>query len=97
MSRLSMNELTTFRWSFDEDVVQYQRAGYDAIGLWRRKLTDFGEERAVELLAESQLQVSSVFFAGGFTGSDGRSFAESIDDAAAALGRTSCPRSMRAP
>lgn len=85
MPRLSMNELTTFRWSFDEDVVHYQRSGYDAIGLWRRKLADFGEERAVELLAECQLQVSSVFFAGGFTGSDGGSFAESIDDAAAAL------------
>jgi sugar phosphate isomerase/epimerase len=85
MARISMNELTTFRWSFDEDVLHYQHVGFQSIGLWRRKLADFGEERAVELLAESQLQVSSLFFAGGFTGGDGRSFAESIDDAAAAL------------
>lgn len=85
MPRLSMNELTTFRWSFDEDVFRYQQAGYQAIGLWRRKLADFGEERAVELLADSTLAVSTLFFTGGFTGSDGRTLAESVDDAAAAL------------
>ena len=85
MPRLSMNELTTFRWSFDKDVFQYQRAGYQAIGLWRQKLSDFGEERAVELLAESELKVSSLFFAGGFTGNDGRTLTESIEDATAAL------------
>jgi sugar phosphate isomerase/epimerase len=85
MPRLSMNELTTFRWSFDEDVFQYQEAGYQAIGLWRRKVADFGEERALDLLAESGMAVSTVFYAGGFTGSDGRSLAESIDDAVDAL------------
>ena len=43
MPRLSMNEMTTLRWSFEEDVQQYRAAGISAIGVWRRKLSDFGE------------------------------------------------------
>ena len=85
MPRLSMNELTTFRWSFDEDLHHYRRAGYEAIGLWRRKLSDFGEERSVELLAESGLAVSNLMWAGGFTGNDGRSLKESVEDAKLAI------------
>lgn len=85
MSRLSMNEMTTYRWSFEEDVEHYRAAGLDGIGVWRRKLSDFGEERGVELLADSGLAVSNLLWAGGFTGSDGRTFRESVDDALEAL------------
>jgi sugar phosphate isomerase/epimerase len=85
MVRLSMNEITTFSWTFDEDVHRYQAAGYDGIGVWRPKLADFGEERGVELLAESGLQVSNLLWAGGFTGSEGRSFRDSVDDAVEAV------------
>lgn len=85
MSRLSMNEMTTFRWSFEEDVENYRRAGYRAIGVWRQKLSDFGEEKGIDLLSESGLHVSNLLWAGGFTGSDGRSFRESIEDAAEAI------------
>lgn len=83
---LSVNELTTFRWSLDEDVYYARRAGFDAIGLWRRKLSDFGEDRAIELLTDSGLRVSCLGFAGGFTGGDGRSLDESIRDGLAAIG-----------
>ena len=85
MARLSINELTTYRWSFEEDVRAYKRAGLDAIGVWRRKLSDFGEERGIELLADSQLAVSNLIWAGGFTGSDGRTFGESLEDALDAI------------
>jgi sugar phosphate isomerase/epimerase len=85
MPDLSMNEVTTFRWSFREDVENYQRAGYRSIGVWRYKLADWGEERAVDLLAESDLSVSNLLWAGGFTGSDGRTVQESLDDASDAL------------
>lgn len=85
MVRLSMNELTTFRWPFDEDVRQYAAAGFDSIAVWRQKLSDFGEEKAVELLEESRLSVSTLLWAGGFTGSDGRSHKESIEDALEAV------------
>lgn len=85
MARLSINELTTFRWTFEEDVVQYAAAGVPAIGVWRQKLSDFGEEKAVELLKETGLAVSNLLWAGGFTGSDGRRFRECVDDAADAI------------
>lgn len=85
MARLSMNEMTTFRWSFEQDVANYAAAGIPALGVWRQKLSDYGEEKGIELLARSPLKVSNLLWAGGFTGSDGRSYRESIDDAAEAL------------
>ena len=85
MIGLSVNQLTTYRWSFEEDVCHYVDAGISAIGVWRQKLSDYGEEKAAELLRETNLQVSNLLWAGGFTGSDGRSYRESLQDAAAAI------------
>ena len=85
MAELSMNETTTFRWSFEEDVTRYAAAGIPAIGLWRHKLSDCGLPKARELLQRNGLKVSHLFWAGGFTGSDGRSYRESVDDAAEAV------------
>jgi sugar phosphate isomerase/epimerase len=85
MAELSMNETTTFRWSFEEDVAQYAAAGIPAIGVWRQKLSDCGLSKARELLRRSGLKVSHLFWAGGFTGSDGRSYRESVEDAAEAV------------
>ena len=81
MVNISMNELTTYRWSFEKDVQQYAEAGFDAIAVWRHKLSDFGDEKGVELIADCGLKVSSLLWAGGFTGSDGRSFKDSVEDA----------------
>ena len=85
MAELSMNETTTFRWSFEQDVTEYAAAGIRAIGVWRHKLSDFGHQKAVELLAESGLKASHLLWAGGFTGSDGRSYRESVEDALEAV------------
>jgi len=85
MAVLSVNETTTFRWSFEEDVANYVAAGIPAIGVWRQKLSDCGEEKAADLLQECGLQVSHLFWAGGFTGSDGRTFRASLEDAQEAL------------
>jgi sugar phosphate isomerase/epimerase len=85
MARLSMNEMTTYRWSFDEDVRNYATAGIEGIAVWRDKLSDFGEEKGVELLADSGLAVSSLLWAGGFTGSEGRTYKESVEDASEAI------------
>ena len=81
MARVSMNEMTTYRWSFEEDVLHYAAAGIRGIGVWRHKLSDYGEEKGIELLAEHRLEATSLMWGGGFTGSDGRSHRESIDDA----------------
>jgi sugar phosphate isomerase/epimerase len=85
MSLLSMNEITTFRWSFEEDVENYLQAGYRSIGVWRQKLADYDPEHVIDRLSSSGLSVSNLLWAGGFTGSDGRTLEESIDDARDAL------------
>ena len=80
-----MNEMTTVRWSLLDDVSFYSEAGIEAIGVWRPKLAEFGEERGVELLRDSALSVSTVAWAGGFTGMNGHSFREAVDDARDAI------------
>ena len=85
MAMLSMNETTTFRWSLEEDVAHYAAAGIPAIGVWRQKLSDCGLSRAIDLLKQNRMQVSELFWAGGFTGSDGRSYRESVEDALESL------------
>jgi sugar phosphate isomerase/epimerase len=85
MLELSMNQVTTLRWSLEEDVENYCRAGYRSIGVWRHKLTEFEEEQAVDVLAASGLTVSNLACAGGFTGLGGASFREGVDDTIAAL------------
>lgn len=85
IERLAINEITTYRWTFEEDVHHYTAAGIPAIGVWRQKLSDFGEEKGVELIYEQGLCVSSLLWAGGFTGSEGRTYRESIEDAQDAI------------
>jgi len=85
MAILSINETTTFRWSFEDDVAHYAAAGIKALGVWRQKLSDCGTARAAELLGQHGLLVSHLFWAGGFTGSEGHSYRESIADTSDAL------------
>ncbi len=85
MLRLAVNELSTFRWSFEEDVLHYHAVGFEAIGIWRPKLADYGEEKGAELLQEHGLSISSLQWIGGFTGSDGRSYRDSLHDALDAI------------
>lgn len=85
MNRLSCNEMTTYRWSFEEDVENYRRAGFSGVGVWRQKLSDFGEDRGVELLRDCGLRVSNLLWAGGFTGSDGRGYGDAVEDGREAI------------
>lgn len=85
MAELSISETTTFRWSFEEDVLGYSVAGVPAIGIWRHKLSDCGESKAHDLIRRNGLKASHLFWAGGFTGGDGCSFRESIEDALQAI------------
>ena len=80
-----MNETTTLRWSFEEDVLAYSAAGIKAIGVWRQKLSDFGEAKGIELLEETGMSVSNLLWAGGFTGNDGRTYRDSVEDAKEAI------------
>jgi sugar phosphate isomerase/epimerase len=84
MSALSMNQVTTYRWSLEEELCNYRAAGFSALGAWRHKLSDLGDD-AVDLIAESGMSVSNLTWAGGFTGSDGRSFDDALEDAEQAV------------
>jgi sugar phosphate isomerase/epimerase len=84
-AELSVSETTTFRWSFEEDAANYRAAGIAAMGVWRQKLSDCGVDTAAALLQKNRLKVSHLSWAGGFTGSDGRSYRESLEDAREAL------------
>jgi sugar phosphate isomerase/epimerase len=85
MATLSMNETTTFRWSFEEDATRYAAGGIRAMGVWRPKLSDCGPTNARRLLERHGLAVSHLFWAGGFTCGDGRTYRESLTDAADAV------------
>jgi sugar phosphate isomerase/epimerase len=85
MARLAINEMTTLRWTLEEDIQRYSLSGIEGIGVWRQKLSDYGEAKALELLSEYQMQVSSLHWAGGFTGSDGSSFDDCVTDCKEAI------------
>lgn len=86
LTRLAVSQITTNRWSFEQDLQSYREGGFAAAGLWRPKFARFDdEERAAELVRESGLTISSLSFAGGFTGQNGSSFFDAVDDARQAL------------
>jgi len=83
--KLSLSQLTTKRWSLSEELLQFKSAGYDSIGLWRPKVAEVGLSRAAEMIQKSKLAVSSLSFAGGFTGSCGYSYLDAIADGCEAV------------
>lgn len=83
--QLSISQLTTYRWDLPVELDHLAYHGFDAISLWRTKVSDVGIDAARKLLDRSGIRVSSLQWAGGFTGSDGQTFRESVDDAAEAI------------
>ncbi|NQV28053.1 MAG: sugar phosphate isomerase/epimerase [Rhodopirellula sp.] len=80
LPRFSVNQMTTLHASFKEDLTIRQLAGVSAIGLWRKKIEEFGEQNAVEAVRESGLDVTTLSYAGGFSGSAGLLYREALDD-----------------
>lgn len=85
MAKFSMNQMTTLRWSFEQDCFRYRDAGLSGIHVWRDKIYEYGEAKGAILLEELGLEVSALSWAGGFTGSDGRNFQDAIEDARQAV------------
>ena len=83
--KLSLSQLTTMRWSLQEEVLQLKALGYDGIGLWRPKVSEFGEAAAADVIRENDVGVASLSFAGGFTGRNGFSFQDALADARDAI------------
>ncbi len=70
MRRLSVNEFSTSRWSFFQDVVKYASLGFESIGLWRHKFNGVSSAEVADFLHEMRMTASSINWVGGFTGSD---------------------------
>jgi sugar phosphate isomerase/epimerase len=85
MFEAAISELTTARWELRQELAHAAEHGFTAVSLWRPKLSDEGVEAAASRLARAGMRASSLQWAGGFTGSDGRSFRESIADAEEAI------------
>jgi sugar phosphate isomerase/epimerase len=85
MSQLALHQTTTYHWSMLEDVTHCQELGIETIGLWRFKLDDFGIERSIELIKDSKLSVSSLSWAGEFTGANNTSLKEAVAETREAI------------
>lgn len=85
MVRLSISEFSTYRWSLEQEVTELSRRGIQNIGIWRAKYSDFDSDYAADLLYLNDLRVSSLSWAGGFTGSCGMSHEQAIEDGIAAI------------
>ncbi len=81
LARLSLNHTTTWRWSPEDDVRIYRRAGLQAIGLSYHKLLRFGLKESIPAIRRSGLRVSSLGWAGGFAGlAGGYRYEDAVQD-----------------
>jgi sugar phosphate isomerase/epimerase len=78
--RLSLNQMTTRRWSVPEAVAGCARAGIDAIGLWREPLGGVGVSAAAKLIDEAGLRVSSLCRGGFLTEVEAVARRAALDD-----------------
>ena len=83
--RIAVSQIATLRWDLGEELCHYTEHGFDAISLWRPKISDVSLSDARQLLASSGVRVSSLQWPGGFTGSEGHTFRESLEDACEAI------------
>jgi sugar phosphate isomerase/epimerase len=80
LSRLSLNQATTQRWSLREAIEGCARSGIPAIGIWRDKLAEAGVEAAARLVRDTGLRVSSLCRGGMFPAATAAERMERIDD-----------------
>jgi len=80
LARLSLNQVTTQRWSLREAAEGCARAGIPAIGIWRDKLVDCGVGAAARLVRDAGLHVSSLCRGGMFPAATAAERQTRIDD-----------------
>ena len=85
MHDLSVNQASSLRWTFCQDVVRYSALGFTSIGLLRPKLDEMDLDDAAELLYEMKMSVTSLSWVGGFTEGGVFSYPRAIEDAQDAL------------
>jgi sugar phosphate isomerase/epimerase len=60
MPKLSISQVTTYNWSFGEDIASYAAANIAGIGVFRDKMDRFGMEEGIAALRASPLGVSNL-------------------------------------
>ncbi|MFW6773965.1 sugar phosphate isomerase/epimerase family protein [Nocardioides sp. CPCC 205120] len=68
LARLSLNQRTTASWSLAEAVEGCVAAGLPSIGVWREPVAEVGLDKAVRMISDAGLRVSSICRGGFFTG-----------------------------
>jgi sugar phosphate isomerase/epimerase len=58
--RLAVSAVSSWQWTFDDDVALWERLGIDHVGLSFRKLTDAGLDAAVGRVRDAGLRVSNI-------------------------------------
>jgi sugar phosphate isomerase/epimerase len=84
-SRLSLNSATTKKWTLAQAVEGCVRAGIPAIGPWRDRVEEAGLDKAVKLIKEAGLRVSSLCRGGFLTAADAEGQASALADNRAAI------------
>src|SRR3712207_4944745 len=80
LARLSLNQMTTERWSVRQAVEGCARAGIPGIGLWRHKVAETGLRESARLVRDAGLRVSSLCRGGMFPAATAAERRERIDD-----------------
>ncbi|GAB3551081.1 sugar phosphate isomerase/epimerase [Arthrobacter tumbae] len=80
MSRLSLNTATTKNITLAEAVALTSEAGLSHIGLWRDRVAETGLDKAVRLVSEAGLTVSSLCRGGFLTAADEAGQAAALAD-----------------
>jgi sugar phosphate isomerase/epimerase len=80
ISRLSLNQATTQRWSLREAIDGCARAGIPSIGIWRDKLAEAGVAEAARMVRDAGLHVSGLCRGGMFPAADRERRAAAVTD-----------------
>jgi sugar phosphate isomerase/epimerase len=80
LTRLSLNQYTTFPWTVREAVEGCARAGIPAIGLWRDKVAETDLEASARIVRDAGLRVSSLCRGGMFPAITSAERQRRIDD-----------------
>jgi sugar phosphate isomerase/epimerase len=80
IARLSLNQITTQRWSVREAVDGCVRAGIPFIGLWREKVAETGLSESARIVRDAGLRVSSLCRGGWFPAATAAERQARLDD-----------------
>ncbi|WP_077624550.1 sugar phosphate isomerase/epimerase family protein [Sediminibacillus massiliensis] len=80
MERLSLNQITTEKWSLKEAVDGCVRAEIPWISIWRHKIAEIGLQESKRIVKDAGLNVSSICRGGMFPAPTAKEREERLDD-----------------